>query len=242
MADGTGRGMTALAFSCGPRGDRGSTALVLGAFLEGFREGGGSVEVLEPYRMNIAPCKGCFACWTKTPGKCVIDDDMTHVNARLNEVDAVVFATPVYHYTMSEGMKRLMERTMPLLEPAVRPGADGRARHARIGPRGQRAVLVSSCGFPEMEVFDGLRRTFADICDMMEWSLVGEVLRTEAGLLSSRDTRARESAAGYLMMVKKAGREVAGGGVIEPHYRGYLEGDLLPRDDYYRLVNGWFMK
>jgi multimeric flavodoxin WrbA len=242
MADAKGRGMTALAFSCSPRGGKGSTALVLGAFLEGFREGGGSVEVLAPYQMNIAPCSGCFACWTKTPGKCVRDDDMTDVNARLNMVDAVIFATPVYHYTMSEGMKRLIERTMPLLEPEVRLGADGRARHARIGPKGQRAVLVSTCGFPEMEVFEGLRRTFADICSMMEWSIAGEVLRTESGLLFAKEPMARESAAGYLMMVRKAGRTVAEGGVIEPHYRGYLEGDLLPRDDYYRLVNGWLVK
>jgi putative NADPH-quinone reductase len=235
-------GMTAIAFSCSPRGPKGSTGLVLGAFLEGFREGGGKFEVLEPYKMNIAPCKGCFSCWTKTPGRCAIEDDMTDVNRRLNEADAVVFATPVYHFTMSEGMKRLVERTMPLLDPAVKPGADGRAHHARIGRRDQRAVLISTCGFPELEVFDGLRRTFSDICHMMEWSVAGEILRTESGLLFSKDTRARESAAGYLMMVRKAGRTVAEGGIVEPQYRRYLEGDLLPRDDYYKLVNGWFAK
>jgi multimeric flavodoxin WrbA len=234
--------MAALAFSCSPRSPKGATGLVLGAFLDGFREGGGNVEVLQPYRMNIAPCNGCFACWTKTPGKCVIEDDMVSVNERLNAADLVVFTTPVYHYTMSEGMKRLVERTMPLLDPEVKSGADGRAHHARLGRRDQRAVLIATCGFPEPEVFDGLRRTFADICHMMEWSLVGEVLRTEAGLLFSKDARAMESAAGYLMMVRKAGRTVAEGGVIDPQYRRYLEGELLPLDDYYRLVNGWFTK
>jgi len=235
-------GLTALAFSCSPRGSKGSTGLVLGAFLDGFREGGGGIELIYPYQRNIAPCKGCFSCWTKTPGKCAADDDMGAINRRLDEVDAVIFATPVYHYTMSEGMKRLVERTMPLLEPEVRPGPDGRARHARSGRRDQRAVLIATCGFPELEVFDGLRRTFADICHMMEWSSAGEILRTESGLLFSRDPRAGESAEGYLMMVRKAGRTVAGGGLIEPQYRRYLEGDLLPRDDYYRLVNGWFTK
>ena len=234
--------MTALAFSCSPRGPKGATAKVLEAFLEGFREGGGIIEVINPYQMNIAPCSGCFSCWTKTPGKCRIEDDMTLINSRLNEVDAVVFATPVYHYTMSEGMKRLVERTMPLLDPEVRPGPDGRARHARLGRRDQRAVLISTCGFPELEVFDGLRRSFSDICRMMEWSMAGEVLRTGSGLLFSGDPRARESAEGYLMMVRKAGRTVADGGLIEPQYRRYLEGDLLPRDEYYRLVNNWFVK
>ena len=232
--------MTALAFTCSPRSPKGATERVLGAFLEGFREGGGSFEVLNPYRLDIAPCRGCFACWTRTPGRCAISDDMAGINSRINEVDAVVFATPVYHYTMSEGMKRLIERTMPLLDPAVKPGADGRAHHARLGRRDQRAVLIATCGFPELEVFDGLRRTFADVCHMMEWSPVGEILRTESGLLFSDDPRAQESAAGFRMMVRKAGRMVAEGRVLEPQYRRYLEGDLLPRDDYYRLVNGWF--
>jgi multimeric flavodoxin WrbA len=235
-------GSTALAFSCSPRGAKGSTNQVLGAFLDGFREGGGSFEVLDPYQLNIAPCNGCFACWTKTPGKCSVVDDMAGINARLEGVDAVIFATPVYHYTMSEGMKRLVERTMPLLEPEVRPGPDGRARHARVGRRDQRAVLVATCGFPEIEVFDGLRRTFSDICGMMEWKLAGEVLRTESGMLFSKDRRAQESAAGYLMMVRKAGRTVAEGAVLEKQHRDHLEGDILPRDEYYRLVNDWFVK
>ena len=235
-------GMTALAFSCSPRSAKGSTETVLGAFLDGFREGGGSFEVLHPYQMDIAPCKGCFACWTKNPGKCALEDAMGDVLDRLQRVDTVVFATPVYHYTMSEGMKRLVERTMPLLEPKVRPGPDGRARHARVGRHDQRAVLVATCGFPEIEVFDGLRRTFSDICGMMEWKLAGEVLRTESGMLFSKDRRAQESAAGYLMMVRKAGRTVAEGAVIEKQHRDHLEGDLLPRDEYYRRVNDWFVK
>lgn len=28
---------------------------------------------------KIANCVGCFGCWTKTPGKCVIRDDATEI-------------------------------------------------------------------------------------------------------------------------------------------------------------------
>lgn len=233
----TGR---ALAFSCSPRGEKGATGLLLGSFLEGYREAGGEALVLDPYRMNIDPCRGCFKCWTSTPGKCVIEDDMKGVLERMQEADVVVFATPVYHFTMSEGMKRVLERTMPLLEPRVSLGPDGKAMHARIGPHGQRAVLLAACGFPEMEVFVPLRATFAAICKMMEWRQAGEVLRTMSGLLLSRDQRARESAKGYLRMVKTTGARMAGGRDIDAQYRSYLEQELLPLEEYYRLVNEWF--
>ena len=33
------------------------------------------VEPIELRDMQIANCIGCFGCWVKTPGTCVIDDD-----------------------------------------------------------------------------------------------------------------------------------------------------------------------
>ena len=230
----------ALAFSCSPRAGKGATELLLGAFLQGYREGGGEAMVLNPYKMNIAPCKGCFMCWTKTPGKCVIGDDMKRILDEIQTADAVIFATPVYHYTMSEGMKRLLERTMPLLEPKLSVGNDGKATHARIGPHGQRAVLLATCGFPEQDVFDPLRATFTNICRMMEWQNCGEVLRTMSGLLLSKDMRARESSAGYLRMVANAGKMFSGGKPLDARYRSYLEQELAPKDEFLRLVNEWF--
>lgn len=232
--------MRALAVSGSPRAEKGATEIVLSAFVQGYREGGGLAKVINPYRMNIAPCSGCFKCWTKTPGKCVIDDDMGGVLDDIQTADAIILATPVYHFTMSEGIKRLFERTMPILEPKLSVSPEGKTTHARMGPRGQKAVLVSTCGFPEQDVFDPLRATFARICGMMEWRPQGEILRTMSGLLLSKDPRARDGSAGYLKMVSKAGRMFAEGKPIDARLRSYLEQELVPKEEFLRIVNEWF--
>ena len=34
-----------------------------------------TTELIDLSALKIANCVGCFGCWTKTPGKCVIRDD-----------------------------------------------------------------------------------------------------------------------------------------------------------------------
>ena len=38
-----------------------------------------TVKYIDLSSLRIANCVGCFGCWTKTPGKCVIRDDATWV-------------------------------------------------------------------------------------------------------------------------------------------------------------------
>lgn len=41
-----------------------------GAFAEGF----GAEDVLFSATPLVKPCAGCFGCWTRTPGVCVLRD------------------------------------------------------------------------------------------------------------------------------------------------------------------------
>ena len=38
-----------------------------------------AVKYIDLSSLRIANCMGCFGCWTKTPGRCVIRDDATRV-------------------------------------------------------------------------------------------------------------------------------------------------------------------
>ena len=39
---------------------------------------------------NIRPCIGCFGCWLKTPGQCVIKDGYDQMGKLIHEADEVL--------------------------------------------------------------------------------------------------------------------------------------------------------
>jgi multimeric flavodoxin WrbA len=77
-------------------------------FIEGARSAGNEVEKIPLMGKNIQFCKGCLAC--QKLGKCVINDDVNDIMAKVLEADVVAWATPIYYYEMSGQMKTLIDR------------------------------------------------------------------------------------------------------------------------------------
>jgi hypothetical protein len=65
----------------------------------------------------IADCLGCFGCWVKTPGTCVLPDAGREVAAAMIRSDLVVLLTPVTFGGYSSLLKKAMDRIIPLLSP-----------------------------------------------------------------------------------------------------------------------------
>ena len=77
-------------------------------FVEGAKATGNDVEKISLTGKNIQFCKGCLAC--QQLGKCVINDDVNAIMAKVLEADVVAWATPIYYYEMSGQMKTLIDR------------------------------------------------------------------------------------------------------------------------------------
>jgi multimeric flavodoxin WrbA len=76
------------------------------------------VELVKPRELAIAPCAGCFGCWTRTPGECVIKDDARDVVGSYVGSDLVVFVTPVTFGGYSSQLKKLLDRIiLSVLDP-----------------------------------------------------------------------------------------------------------------------------
>ena len=70
------------------------------------------VEFISLKDKNINFCKGCLACGKLK--KCVIKDDTNIIVDKMCEADIIVWATPVYYYSMSGLMKTMIDRANPL--------------------------------------------------------------------------------------------------------------------------------
>lgn len=179
--------MKVLAVNSSPRGKGTSkTGLMLNHLVHGMREAGAEVEVVELRKKTVKNCIGCYTCWTKTPGKCVHKDDMTaELFPKWAESDLVVYATPLYHYTVNATMKAFIERTLPAVQPFFELRGD-ETRHPwrRKPPRG---VVLSVAGFPEETVFDQLSSYVRFMSGgMSEDGLAAEIYRPAAETMMAR--------------------------------------------------------
>ena len=82
--------------------------LLAKSFEKGAKDAGHQVSLVSLKDKDIKFCKGCFAC--QKIGKCVIKDDSNEIVQQMLESDVIVWATPVYYYSMSGQMKTLIDR------------------------------------------------------------------------------------------------------------------------------------
>lgn len=66
---------------------------------------------------KIAYCMGCFGCWVKTPGECIVEDDNHAINSTIINSDLLVLLTPIVFGSYSSELKRMLDHVIPLILP-----------------------------------------------------------------------------------------------------------------------------
>lgn len=228
--------MKVLAINGSPHMGKGNTALILQPFLEGMEEAGAEVELLYTRKLDIKPCLGCFGCWIKTPGKCVQEDDMAPLLAKLREAGIWVLATPVYFDSVSGPLKNLIDRFTPFLRlhAEVR---DGRSRHlVEEGHRRGKVVLVSNCGLWEMDNFTPLLVQVRAACKHVKREFAGALLRPHGGTL--RDLlRQGKPVDDVLDAAKEAGRQLMREGEMSKETLRIVGRQLVSLEEYVQSIN-----
>jgi len=110
--------------------EHGNSAALADQVASGARAAGAQVESVYLHGLDIQPCDGCDFCQGAAEMGCAIDDDMQRLYPQVREADAIVYASPVYWFTISAQLKLFMDRCY-----ALGGGSDYAASHALAGKR-----------------------------------------------------------------------------------------------------------
>lgn len=100
--------MKLLIISASPR-KGGNSDTLCDEFSKGAIKVGHTVEKIFLKEKKINYCTGCGLCINKQ-GTCSQKDDMEEIKNLLIDADAIVFATPIYFYTMAGQLKTFIDR------------------------------------------------------------------------------------------------------------------------------------
>ena len=88
----------------------GNTSAMADAFTKGTSENGNTITEVVLKDKIIGDCMDCGTC-QRNGGTCIQKDDMTEIYEAMKNADAIVLASPVYFYTWTSLMKRMIDRT-----------------------------------------------------------------------------------------------------------------------------------
>lgn len=233
-------GSVVLAIS-GSQRDPSFTEKMLDLCIEGM---GDDLEVHKfyPHKMKIGPCTGCWLCWTgKRPGECVQKDDFEQILEVYKRADFVLVASPLYVFDFPATVKNVIDRFFVVLEPAQIESPRGGTEHPKRFGRLPKAVLISSCGFPEIDNFDLLRKHFHLISEHMGWNWSGEILISAAGAANAPKLFDKK-----YERIRKAGTELVNGAISQETTEA-IAAPVMSAEDYRRMAtlsfeNGFMAK
>jgi multimeric flavodoxin WrbA len=96
----------------------GNSTLLAQRIADGAKAAGARVEMFNLHRMHIKPCTACDKCHTADDKLCVLKDDMQKLYANILAADGIIYASPIYWFTVSAQLKLVMDRCYALGGPS----------------------------------------------------------------------------------------------------------------------------
>ncbi len=66
---------------------------------------------------TIKSCIGCFGCWVKTPGKCILNDDYNEMGRLLSQTEELIIISKCQYGTYSPFIRNVLDRCLPYIHP-----------------------------------------------------------------------------------------------------------------------------
>ncbi len=100
--------ITILGLSGSPRGAESRTLRLVQAVLDGAKDRGASIELVDVCGLDIYYCTGCSVCYAT--GECIHEDDFCWLFDKMLEADGIVFGSPNYVNGPTAQIKAMLDR------------------------------------------------------------------------------------------------------------------------------------
>lgn len=77
---------------------------------------GGKYKIIKP-KGSIRHCIGCFGCWVKTPGQCVIHDGFENTGINMGQCSELIFISECCYGSFSPFVKMVQDRSISYIHP-----------------------------------------------------------------------------------------------------------------------------
>ena len=98
---------------------KGNTAQLVASFEKGATDAGHRVETISLLKNEVKGCLGCNACRYGKP--CIQKDSFNELVPKIKNADLIVFASPLYFWTISSKIKAFIERFYCIAEEDNNP-------------------------------------------------------------------------------------------------------------------------
>lgn len=107
--------------------------------------------------MKISGCTGCFGCWIKTPGKCVIRDDAVKIYPLIAKSDKLIYVSRIKYGSYDSAMKTMLERAIPVQKAFIRMHC-GETHHVQraVAQKSAKIIVYGNPSEREKAVFESL--------------------------------------------------------------------------------------
>ncbi len=140
----------------------GNTFAMADAFAAAAEAAGHTVERFDAAMMKLEGCRACETCF-KTGKACSFDNDFNKIAPAIEEADGIVFAMPVYWYSVPAQIKCVIDK----LYSFCVAGRD---------VAGKECGLIACCEEEDATVLDCVRVPYERSIALLRWRSVGEVL------------------------------------------------------------------
>ena len=132
---------------------KGNTLTAINALIKGASKNH-EIEVIQPDKLHISPCKGCGAC--QCYKGCVDQDDTNPTIEQIAAADMIVFATPVYWWGITGQLKLVIDKCY--------------CRGLQL--KGKKTGLIVTGGAPvNHDQYDLIEKQFACMSEYLEWDM-----------------------------------------------------------------------